>query len=159
LLPWTSRFPRIVNGLRPLAGALAAYRRDPRTIVVSIAVGLVSQALLAVCIWAIAAALVPDGPGVGAHLIMVPLALLTTLLPIPGYGLGAFEFAVEFLYRHVAFAPAGAGLLVALGFRLVMVATAVISAVIYAANRREVRDVLQHAEGRESPAVGMLTQT
>ena len=112
----------------------------------SIAVGLVSQSLLAACMWAVAAALVPSAPGIGEHLMIMPLAMLTTLLPLPGLGLGAFEFAVEFLYRHIGLAPAGSGLLVALGFRLVMVATAVVSAVIYAANRRKLSDVLRESE-------------
>jgi glycosyltransferase 2 family protein len=153
LLPW-SRLPRLAAGLQPLAGALAAYRRDPRTVMTSIAVGLVSQSLLAACMWAVAAALVSGAPGIGEHLMIMPLAMLTTLLPLPGLGLGAFEFAVEFLYRHIGLAPAGSGLLVALGFRLVMVATAVVSAVVYAANRRELSDVLRESEAVDRMPVG-----
>jgi hypothetical protein len=116
------------------------------TVINSVVVGVFSQGMLALCIWAIARALLPEAPGIGDHLIVVPLALLTTLLPLPGYGLGAFEFALEFLYRHVALAAPGAGLLVALGFRLIMIATAVISAVIYATNRREVGAMVLEAD-------------
>jgi hypothetical protein len=145
LLDRLARVPKVGALLKPLAGAVQVYRRDLVTVATSIVVGLFSQFLLAACIWAIAAALLPDAPSMGEHLILVPLALLTTVLPLPGYGLGAFEMAVEFLYRHVGSSAAGGGLLVALGFRLVMVVTAMISAVIYATHRREVGDVLREA--------------
>ena len=140
-----ARVPKIGSLLKPLAGAVQVYRRDLPTVATSIVVGLVSQFLLAASIWAIAAALLPDAPTIGEHVTLVPLALLTTVLPLPGYGLGAFEMALEFLYRHVGASAAGGGLLVALGFRLIMVVTAVISAVIYATHRREVGAVLREA--------------
>ena len=141
-----ARMPMIGAVVKPLGGALQVYGRNLPTVATSVAVGLVSQAMVAACIWSIASALFAAGPGAGDHLIIVPLALLTTLLPLPGYGLGAFEFALEFLYRHVGLAGAGTGLLVAVGFRMVMIATAVIGAVICATNRREVGDVLREAE-------------
>jgi hypothetical protein len=75
------------------------------------------------------------------------------LLPLPGFGLGALEFALEYLYRHVGGAIAGQGLLATLGFRLVTVATALVSAVVYAANRREVGEVLHEAETAETAGV------
>jgi hypothetical protein len=140
-----SRAPKIGAVLKPLAAAVQVYRRDLPTVITSIIVGLVSQFLLAACIWAIAAALLPAAPGIGKHLILVPLALLTTVLPLPGYGLGAFEMALEFLYRHVGATAAGGGLVVAVGFRVVMVLTAVISAVIYATHRREINSALNEA--------------
>ncbi|MEX2141868.1 MAG: lysylphosphatidylglycerol synthase transmembrane domain-containing protein [Pirellulales bacterium] len=140
-----ARIPKVGAVLKPLAGAVQVYRRDLPTVATSIVVGLLSQFLLAACVWAIAGALLPNAPSIGEHVILVPLALLTTVLPLPGYGLGAFEMAVEFLYRHVGSSAAGGGLLVALGFRLVMVVTAMISAVIYATHRREVGDVLREA--------------
>jgi glycosyltransferase 2 family protein len=145
------RMPKLAARLKPLGSALSAYRRDRKTVATSIVVGLISQSLLAACIWAIAAALLPEPPGIAQHLVIVPLALLTTMLPLPGYGLGAFEVALEFLYRHVGLASAGSGLLVAVAFRAVMVATALISAIIYAANRRELTDVLTHAEADREP--------
>ncbi len=140
-----ARLPKLGALVKPLTGALQVYRRDLPTVITSILVGLVAQFLLAACIWAIAAALLPDAPGMGKHLILVPLALLTTVLPLPGYGLGAFEMALEFLYRHVGATAAGGGLLVAVGFRVVMVVTALISAVIYATHRREVAAALHEA--------------
>jgi hypothetical protein len=140
-----SRLPKIGGLLRPLGYAAEVYRRDLLTVANSIVVGLFSQFLLAASIWAIAAALVPGAPSLAMHLVIAPVALLTTVLPLPGYGLGAFEGALEFLYRHAGDTAVGSGLLVALGFRLVMVVTAVISAVVYATHRREVGQLLHEA--------------
>jgi glycosyltransferase 2 family protein len=146
IVEWLGRLPMLGKHIKPIAGAVLVYRRKLITVVASIIVGLISQALVAASLWAVARALSAGGPGAGAHLIIVPLALLTTLLPLPGYGLGVFELALEFLYRHVGLAGAGTGLLVAVGFRIVMVATAAIGAVMCAATRREVGSVLREAE-------------
>jgi hypothetical protein len=146
---WSDRFPKVAAAVWPLARALTVYRRDHKVLWISVCVGIVSQSLLAVSIWAIAAALVSDAPSFAEHLVIVPVALLTTMLPLPGYGLGALELAIEFLYRHIGQAPVGSGLLVAVGFRLVMVATALVSAVVYAANRREVVDVMRDPDSCE----------
>jgi uncharacterized membrane protein YbhN (UPF0104 family) len=146
MLDWLGRLPLLGKHTKPIAGAVLVYRQNLLTVVASIVVGLISQALVAASLWAVARALLAGGPGAGEHLIIVPLALLTTLLPLPGYGLGAFELALEFLYRHVGLAGAGAGLLVAVGFRMVMIATAVIGAVLCATSRREVGSVLREAE-------------
>jgi hypothetical protein len=146
LLDRLGHVPLVGGIIKPLAGAMRVYRSNLLTVATSVAVGLLSQALVAGCFWAVAQALLPSGPGAGEHMIIVPIALLTTLLPLPGYGLGAFELALEFLYRHVGLAGAGWGLLVALGFRMVMIATAVIGAVICATSRREVGEVLREAE-------------
>jgi hypothetical protein len=148
----------IVGALvKPLVGAVRVYRRNPLTVATSVIIGLVSQALVAACLWSVAQALLTGGPTASQHMIIVPVALLTTLLPLPGYGLGAFELALEFLYRHIGQAGAGAGLLVAVGFRMVMIATAIISAVIYSTSRREVRDVLQEARETEEAECKQLT--
>jgi hypothetical protein len=140
------QMPLVGGIIKPLAAAMRVYRSNLFTVASSVAVGLVSQALVAGCVWAIAQALLAGGPGASEHMIIVPLALLTTLLPLPGYGLGAFELALEFLYRHIGLAAAGSGLLVAVGFRMVMVATAIVGAVICATSRREVGEVLREAQ-------------
>jgi hypothetical protein len=143
---WLGNVPLLGKMLKPLAGAVQVYRRNLATVATSIAVGVVSQAMIAACVWATARSLLPSAPSAGEHMFIAPVALLTTLLPIPGYGLGVFELAIEFLYRHVGSAGAGAGLLVALGFRLLMVATAMLSGVVFATSRREVADALREAQ-------------
>ena len=129
------------------------YRRRLGVVAVSVLLGIVVQSLLVFTIWAAGAALLSDPPKLARHFVIVPVAMLTAMLPLPGYGLGAMEFALEFLYRHVGGSSAGQGLLVALGFRVLTVATALVSAVVYAANRREVDAVLREAEAAESKGV------
>jgi hypothetical protein len=147
MLDWVVRVPKLGPTLLTFARAVQIYRRDVRTVAVSIAVGLAVQSLVALCIWATAAALAANPPSMAEHLILVPVAMLTTILPLPGHGLGAFELAIDFLYRQIEpGTPMGQGLLVALGFRVVTIATAAISAVIYATNRREVAEVLREAQ-------------
>jgi uncharacterized protein (TIRG00374 family) len=150
---WLGRLPTIGNVLRPLAGAMQMYRRRLGVVTVSVLLGIVVQTLLVITIWAVGAALLSEPPALARHFVIVPVSMLTAMLPLPGYGLGAMEFALEFLYRHVGGSSAGQGLLVALGFRVLTVATALVSAVVYAANRREVAEVLREAEAAESKGV------
>jgi uncharacterized protein (TIRG00374 family) len=153
MLDWVSRVPRLGPTLLTLARAVQVYRRDVRTVAVSILAGVGVQSLVALCMWATAEALVAHPPSVAEHISIVPLAMLTTMLPLPGVAFGALELALEFLYRQVGpGVPAGQGLLVALGFRVLVVVTAAISALVYATNRRQVADVLREVQA-ESDAL------
>jgi glycosyltransferase 2 family protein len=154
LTDWLGHLPKVGAILRPLAGAMQMYRRRLGVVLVSVLLGIVVQSLMIATVWAAGAALVSDPPSLARHTVIVPVAMLTALLPLPGFGLGALEFALEYLYRHVAGASVGQGLLAALGFRLVTVATALVSAVVYVANRREVSEVLHQAEIAETEGIG-----
>ncbi len=144
---WLGKIPRLGTLIRQLFGAIEIYRRSWKIVLVSILIGIAVQTLLALTIHTTAGALVSTPPSLVEHLIIVPLAMLTALLPLPGQGLGAFELVLEYLYRKFApGTPIGQGLLAAFGYRLVMIATALISSVVYAMNRREVREVMHEAE-------------
>jgi hypothetical protein len=153
LVDWLGGLPTVGAILRPLAGAMQMYRRRLGVVLVSVLLGILVQSLMVATVWAAGAALVSEPPSLFRHCLIVPVAMLTALLPLPGFGLGALEFALEFLYRHVGGATAGQGLLAALGFRLITIATALVSAVVYAANRREVGEVLREAEVAETEGV------
>jgi hypothetical protein len=67
-------------------------------------------------------------------------------------GLGAFEGALDFLYRYAAGAATvnkGQGLLVAFGYRAVTLAIAMVGVGIWLASRREVAETLHEAERSE----------
>jgi uncharacterized protein (TIRG00374 family) len=153
LTDWLGRLPTVGAVLRPLAGAMQMYRRRLGVVLISVLLGIVVQSLMVATIWAAGAALVSDPPSLFRHCVIVPVAMLTALLPLPGFGLGALEFALEFLYRHVGGATAGQGLLAALGFRLITVATALVSAVVYVGHRREVGEMLREAEVAETEGI------
>lgn len=140
------RIPRIGKIIRPMFLAVEAYRRNWKAVFLSILLGIGAQFLLACTIRTTALAILTDPPSLVDHLIIVPLAMLTAILPLPGQGLGAFEWVLEMLYRKISGTTTGQGLLVAFGYRLITIATALVSAIVYVGNRKEVAEVMREAE-------------
>jgi uncharacterized membrane protein YbhN (UPF0104 family) len=137
--------PKIGPGLGQLVGALAMYRSRPASLLAAAAISVLVQSMFAVGLYLFAAGLLPVAttPSLADHFLMVPLAMLTGIIPVPG-GLGAFEGALEFLYRWVpaTAATTGDGLVVALAYRLSTLVITGIGLVFYMASRKQVSDVL-----------------
>jgi uncharacterized protein (TIRG00374 family) len=137
--------PRIGPTLGQLRGAMSMYRSRPASLLAAAALSVIVQSMFAVGLYMFAAGLLPVAttPTLADHFLMVPLAMLTGIIPVPG-GLGAFEGALEFLYRWVpaTAAPTGDGLVVALTFRLSTLVITGIGLVFYLASRKQVSDVL-----------------
>jgi uncharacterized membrane protein YbhN (UPF0104 family) len=74
--------------------------------------------------------------------------MATGAIPLAPNGLGTFELVVKMLYQYLpsgTAAAASAGLLVALGYRLITVLIAMVGAGIYLVSRREMSAVLHQA--------------
>jgi uncharacterized membrane protein YbhN (UPF0104 family) len=98
---------------------------------------------------------VSDAPTLGEHFVIVPMAMITGVLPLAPNGLGTFEALMEWMYRELMAGHAikGAGLLVSFGYRLITVLIAAVGAIVYWAGRREVSEVMHEAEvAAEQPA-------
>jgi hypothetical protein len=100
-------------------------------------------------VWLVSRGLPGQAPSLADHLVIIPLAMVTGVLPLPVNGLGAFETAVVFLYERV---PAGLelsegrGLLAAFGYRAITILIALVGVCYYLASRREVAEVMHEAE-------------
>ena len=116
----------------------------------------VAQSLYVVGIWLIARGLWSEAliPTLGEHMVIVPMAMITGVLPLAPNGLGTFEALMAWMYGQIIGADAkGAGVIVSLGYRLITVLIAAVGAAIYWASRREVSEVMHEAEvDAEQPA-------
>ncbi len=120
-------------------------------LILATGMSIIVHSLSAIGVWLIARGVLGDPPSLGAHFVIVPLAMATAAIPLAPNGLGTFEVTVEFLYQHLpsgmAVAPGvGEGFIVALGYRLITVVIAMIGAGVYLASRREMSQVLHEAE-------------
>ena len=143
-------FPKLGGFLDRLIDAMRIYRRKP---VLLIATGLMSlcvHSLNVMAIFLIACGLPGDQPSFGTHFMIVPIAMLAGAVPLPG-GLGAFEFALDFLYRGVSSRAMieGQGFVIALAFRVITLMIAAIGVVYYLASRREVSEAIKQAEEQD----------
>lgn len=132
-----------------LLGAIRIYRQRPGMLLLSGVMSLAVHTFTATGVWLVSRGLPGESPSLADHLVIVPLAMVTGVLPLPVNGLGAFETAVVFLYERV---PAslelseGRGLLVAFGYRAITILIALVGVCYYLASRREVAQVMHEAE-------------
>jgi uncharacterized protein (TIRG00374 family) len=141
--------PRIGPIIERLNEANRLYYSRIGVLILSILMSLVVHSLYATGVWLIARGVLSESPSLGAHFVVVPLAMATGAIPLAPNGLGTFEVTVEFLYQHLPNGTAAipsAGFVVALGYRMITVLIALVGAVIYLISRREMSEVLHEAE-------------
>ncbi|MCC7084970.1 MAG: flippase-like domain-containing protein [Pirellulales bacterium] len=145
---WLQSLPRIGPILERLAKANRMYYRHFWAMPLAVLMSVGVHALYAVGIWLIAIGLLSDAPSLDSHFVIVPTAMATGAIPLAPNGLGTFELVVKTLYQYLpggTEAAASAGLLVALGYRVITVLIAAVGAVVYVWSRREMSEVLHEA--------------
>jgi hypothetical protein len=131
------------------------YRQKPGVLGAAMLYSFCVHAAFTFGIYLIARGLPGAAPDLVGHFVVVPMTLVTGVLPLPVNGLGAFEGVLDYLYSVYPCNPPAApneGLLVALGYRVVTILIAMIGVVFYLMNRREVAAVMHAAEAEETAA-------
>jgi len=154
----TRAFPRLAQGHSPRAGVLSelkvmssTYRSRLDVVAAALASSVLVHLLMTTAFYIVSRALFPTGvPGFGPHLLMVPLTLFTTAVPIPFGALGVTEQVGKQLFKMVNH-PGGD--LAMLGFRVLMYAGGLVSACVYVANLNQVRSLTATAEELEEELV------
>lgn len=132
-----------------LAAAGQAYRTRPLTLLLALGMGMVTHTLNVFAFYTLSRALFPVVPSVASHLLIVPLVLFSTAIPLPFGALGAAEEISANLFR-LAGHPGGAVAMIA--FRLLQVGGAAIGAVVYLANHAAIDELRREAEARVEAA-------
>ena len=112
-----------------------AYRDRKFAVAVGLAMSTVSHGLYSLSFYAVSLALLPDPPSLLNNMLMVPLVLLSTVVPLPFGALGLSEQVSDDLFRLLGH-PAGA--LTMLAFRVVTLAVAGVSVSVYLFHSAEV---------------------
>ncbi len=147
-----ANLPKVGPTLERLIVAVRIYRTRWGILLVAILMSIGTHLLFALSLFGVANALFEYPPSFAEHLVIVPLGMLAGAIPFMPAGFGAFEFAIDQLYKLV---PAAAnmdvsGVLVALTFRLMTILVAAIGVAVYWTSRREVRDVLEEVEHQQT---------
>lgn len=165
-IAWRKHLARL-----PLAGAVAerlltavtTYRRQPVVLIYSCLLSLAIHGCCTLSMYWIALGLPGAVPTLTDHFVIVPLALVTGVLPLPVNGLGAMEYAIDALYQWIPAsgvsdaAPAGRGFVVALGYRSAVIFVALLAAAYYLVSRREAAQMLKEAKHESAPSKAGLT--
>lgn len=138
---------RIGGLLNRIAPPIRTFHSHPIAFGVAVLMSVVVQGSFAVSIFLIARGLYASTPTLLEHLIIVPLGMLASALPLTPAGVGVFEATIQTLYSVVPAVPTEAsGTLVALVFEFVKVLLAVVGTVFYWTANEEVRQSLEEAE-------------
>jgi glycosyltransferase 2 family protein len=125
---------------RHLFEALALYRARRGALVAALVLTLATHSCWVVSVYCVARGLPGEVPSLAAHSVIVPLSLATGVLPLPLGALGAFEGVMRFLYVAIpggAAVTASQGLIVAIGYRAVTIAVALVGVGYWLVCRRE----------------------
>jgi uncharacterized membrane protein YbhN (UPF0104 family) len=125
-----------------LAAVGDSYRSRPGVVVLSIAMGFVTHVLNVLAFYAVSLALFPSVPGLAQHLLIVPLVLFTTAIPLPFGALGVTE---QVSGRLFALAGSPAGGVAMMAFRLLQLVGAIIGGLVYVDNAAQVRELTAEA--------------
>lgn len=126
--------------MRELQAMSAAYRGHLAGVAGWVLVSVGIHALNTAAFYFMSRAILPGlSIGLGPHFQVVPLVLFSTAAPIPLGAIGFSENVSGYLFRNVGH-PNGA--VAMMGFRLLQYAFAAIAAIVYAANFRAMRDLV-----------------
>ena len=147
----TRNFPALLEGHGKVAGILRelrvmseTYRRRLDLVAGVLLASSGIHCLFVVAFYIVSRAIFPSlVPGFGQHLLIVPLTLFTTAVPLPFGALGLSEQIGAQLFKMVNH-PGGA--LAMMGFRVLMYAGGLVSVLIYLANIKQVRALTETAE-------------
>lgn len=147
----TRTFPKLTQGHNRSSGILhelsvmsTTYRRRLDVVAGSLAVSTVIHFTMVVGFYVVSRAIFPLYlPSFGQHLVIVPLTLFTTAVPLPFGALGLTENISAELFKLVNH-PGGA--LAMMGFRVLMYTGGLVSVCVYLANLRQVRSLTETAE-------------
>jgi uncharacterized protein (TIRG00374 family) len=143
LTRWIRMLPKTGAAIERLIAAIRMYRQHLEALALACLLGGVILVLNVTAIYLIARGLPAGGPTWGEHLLIVPLTLMSGIVPLPG-GLGVLDYTISYLYAHVSAAhvAAGQGLLVVMTGRIISIVFVIMGAGFYLASRREVSTAL-----------------
>ncbi|HEU5118915.1 MAG TPA: hypothetical protein VFT74_20150, partial [Isosphaeraceae bacterium] len=141
--------PKAVQRIAELSAAGIAYRRRFDAIVLGAALASLTHLGNVVAFHLASLAMFParEVPSFAQELMIVPLVLFSTAIPLPFGALGASEGVSGLLFRSVGFRG---GAIAMLAFRLLQFGSAGLGAVVYLSNRGQVRQLKHQAEPHHS---------
>jgi uncharacterized protein (TIRG00374 family) len=147
-----NQLPRVGALLEKIFTAIDMYRLKPGALIASVAISFVTHGCSGVGFYLIAVGLPGAVPSLAEQFLIVPLAMVTGILPLPLNGLGAVEAALDYLYQAVPVGikmQQGQGFVIAIVYRLITIGIAMVGAIFYLGHRREVDSVLKTAEAEQ----------
>lgn len=141
--------------LKKLVDAMRTYRQASGRMLIAVVMSFAVHTLYVSMVFLAGRGLMSPQPPLSAHFVFVPICMVAGALPI-----GAFEATLAGLY--FVFSPAGVpyiqGLLIAVTYRVLQIAVAMIGVVYYLAGRAQVKQLLAEAEQADDAEAAVATK-
>ena len=146
-LQWGSNARWVGPIIGKIAAPLRSFHRHPFAFGASLLMSVGVQGLFAISVYLLARSLYVAPPNLTEHLVIVPLGMLASALPLTPAGVGVWEVAIATLYEMIPATPTlASGTLVALTFEMLRILLALVATVFYWTANEEVRESLEKAE-------------
>ena len=146
-LQWGSKARWVGPIIGKIAAPLRSFHRHPFAFGASLLMSVGVQGLFAISVYLLARSLYVAPPNLTEHLVIVPLGMLASALPLTPAGVGVWEVAIATLYEMIPATPTlASGTLVALTFEMLRILLALVATVFYWTANEEVRESLEKAE-------------
>lgn len=147
-----SRLPVVGPTILRLVLSVRTYRHQKRVLLTALLMSITVHVLLCIGIYLIARGLTGTCPSLATHFVMIPIANVANIVPLPG-GLGALELALDTVYRALSPQEAitGQGFIVALGYRFLTLCIAGFGMFFWVSDRDQMGNVLQYEPVDQSP--------
>lgn len=134
------RVPFVGDLAYRMASAGMLFEGRPRLVVELLGMSCLVHALLTLGMFIVSTSLYSNTPSLREHFLTVPPAFAAAALPIAPGGLGVQEMAVAKLFEELPSIPSSfSGLVVAIVFRVEIIAIAAIGGVLYLLGARELK--------------------
>ena len=152
---WLTRLalPRfLLDRLRALTSLSARFRRRWPFLVVAVALSLGILGLQVCGFFLLATSLPGEAPTLPEQMVIVPLAVVSGVVPLPASALGVLDLAVSVLYSIVTGGrvPPAQGLLAVMLSRLMGASVAAVGLWLYLRRRKEIQTLIAADESRRS---------
>jgi glycosyltransferase 2 family protein len=124
--------------VRELEAIGLAYRQNLARVIGMLGVSTCVHGLYVLAFYSASLAIFDKMPTLAEHYLMVPLALFTTAVPLPFGALGLADGISGKLFELV---NQHEGAIAMMAFRILMYGSGIVSACVYLANLRQVRDI------------------
>jgi len=147
--------PKFVRTRLPaIAGVVLRYRSRARLVAATVATGFGVVALQIGGIYLIGTALPGPAPRLVEQAVIVPLAIFSSIVPLPASALGVLDLAISMLYPLVTAGrvPPGQALLTVMASRIVAASVAAFGFSLYLTHRQQVQRAVREYDAANSAA-------
>lgn len=125
--------------------ALDLYRQHRGSVLLAVAIGIVTHFMHALAIYLAAKAVFPDGPSLLQQTVIWVIAATVAAIPIAPAGLGTFDVTYKTLYETMTptLSVTNEGFLVAILFRVMCLVAAAIGVAFFWTSRRQIQSIPQ----------------